>query len=216
MPLSEEELRLLEQMERALAAEDPKFVSALQGRTLRRVARMRTIGAGVVFLGGVALLIGRGDGADGTALGIVGFLVMLASATVGLAAWRGHRVAEEPPGRRRRTRSSTSTTTRTASRCSTVAVPGKPKRRQAPARAARPQQGTFMQRHGAALAAPPRPGRALAHLADPGQFDLALDRRLRAPLHHRPREEPVRSNDVSSDTESASTPLHVSTASTTT
>ncbi len=97
MPLSEEELRLLEQMERALAAEDPKFVSALQGRTLRRVARMRTVGAGVVFLGGVALLMG-GAMAQLTWLGIIGFLVMLGSATLGLAAWRGHRVAEERPG----------------------------------------------------------------------------------------------------------------------
>lgn len=96
MPLSEEELRLLEQMERALAAEDPKFVSALQGRTLRRVARMRTIAAAVVFVGGVALLMG-GAMAQLTWLGIVGFLVMLASATIGLAAWRGHRVADERP-----------------------------------------------------------------------------------------------------------------------
>jgi hypothetical protein len=96
VPLSEEELRLLEQMERALAAEDPKFVSALQGRTLRRVARMRAIAAGVVFIGGVALLMG-GAMAQMTWLGIVGFLVMLGSATIGLAAWRGHRVAEERP-----------------------------------------------------------------------------------------------------------------------
>lgn len=96
MPLSEEELRLLEQMERALAAEDPKFVSALQGRTLRRVARMRTIAAAVVFVGGVALLMG-GAMAQMTWLGIVGFLVMLGSATIGLAAWRGHRVQEERP-----------------------------------------------------------------------------------------------------------------------
>jgi len=96
VPLSEEELRLLEQMERALAAEDPKFVSALQGRTLRRMARMRTIAAGVVFVGGVALLMG-GAMAQMTWLGIVGFLVMLASATVGLAAWRGHRVSDERP-----------------------------------------------------------------------------------------------------------------------
>jgi len=95
VPLSEEELRLLEQMERALAAEDPKFVSALQGRTLRRVARMRTIAAAVVFLGGIALLLG-GAMAQMTWLGIVGFLVMLASATIGLASWRGHRVADEP------------------------------------------------------------------------------------------------------------------------
>jgi hypothetical protein len=96
VPLSEEELRLLEQMERALAAEDPKFVSALQGRTLRRVARMRAVAAGVVFLGGVALLMG-GAMAQTTWLGIVGFLVMLASATIGLAAWRGHRVPDERP-----------------------------------------------------------------------------------------------------------------------
>ncbi|MCZ4500523.1 MAG: hypothetical protein JWQ74_3078 [Marmoricola sp.] len=96
MPLSEEELRLLEQMERALAAEDPKFVSALQGRTLRRVARMRTIAAGAVFLGGVALLM-VGAMSEQPIVGIVGFLVMLASAMVGLAAWRGHRVTEDRP-----------------------------------------------------------------------------------------------------------------------
>jgi hypothetical protein len=96
VPLSEEELRLLEQMERALAAEDPKFVSALQGRTLRRVARMRTIAAAVVFVAGVALLMG-GAMAQMTWLGIVGFLVMLGSATIGLAAWRGHRVSDERP-----------------------------------------------------------------------------------------------------------------------
>jgi len=96
VPLSEEELRLLEQMERALAAEDPKFVSALQGRTLRRVARMRTLGAGIVFLGGIAMLMG-GSMAELIWLGIVGFLVMLASAMVGVAAWRGHRVVDDRP-----------------------------------------------------------------------------------------------------------------------
>lgn len=96
MPLSEEELRLLEQMERALAAEDPKFVSALQGRTLRRVARMRTLAAGIVFLGGIALLM-AGSMAEMMWVGILGFLVMLASAMVGLAAWRGHRVVDDRP-----------------------------------------------------------------------------------------------------------------------
>ena len=53
MPLSEEELRLLEQMEQALAQEDPKFVSTLRGSSLERVARMRTIVAGVVFVLGI-------------------------------------------------------------------------------------------------------------------------------------------------------------------
>ena len=94
MPLSEEELRLLEQMERALAAEDPKFVSTIQGHTLERTARLRAVGAAVVFLGGVALLLG-GAMAQLTWLGILGFVVMLASATIGLTAWRGRHAPRE-------------------------------------------------------------------------------------------------------------------------
>ncbi|MDQ6934847.1 MAG: DUF3040 domain-containing protein [Actinomycetota bacterium] len=94
MPLSEEELRLLEQMEQALAAEDPKFASALQGRSLRRPGRLRALVAAVVFLAGIALLM-VGAIAALTWLGIIGFLVMVASATVGLAAWRGHRAPAE-------------------------------------------------------------------------------------------------------------------------
>ena len=43
MPLSEEELRLLEQMERALVEEDPKFASTLRGTTLRQSARRKAI-----------------------------------------------------------------------------------------------------------------------------------------------------------------------------
>ena len=88
MPLSEEELRLLEQMEQALAQEDPKFVSALRGSTLERVARMRAVAAAVVFVLGVVLLMG-GAVSQQTWLGILGFVVMLASATIGLASWRG-------------------------------------------------------------------------------------------------------------------------------
>jgi hypothetical protein len=105
VPLSEEENRLLAQMERALAAEDPKFVSTLRGRTLERTARLRAVGAGIVFLAGIALLMG-GVIAQMTWLGIVGFLVMLASATLGLAAWRGRhaprdaRVPEDASGLR--------------------------------------------------------------------------------------------------------------------
>ncbi|WP_238473689.1 DUF3040 domain-containing protein [Nocardioides cavernaquae] len=57
MPLSEEELRLLEQMERALTEEDPKFASTLRGSSFRRAARQRALLAGVAFLGGVALLM---------------------------------------------------------------------------------------------------------------------------------------------------------------
>ena len=43
MPLSEEELRLLEQMERALVEEDPKLASTLRGTTMRRHARRQLI-----------------------------------------------------------------------------------------------------------------------------------------------------------------------------
>jgi len=88
VPLSEEELRLLEQMEQALAQEDPKFVSTLRGSSLERAARLRTIAAGVAFALGIAMLMG-GAISQQTWLGILGFVVMLASATFGLASWRG-------------------------------------------------------------------------------------------------------------------------------
>ncbi|HQR25779.1 MAG TPA: DUF3040 domain-containing protein [Nocardioides sp.] len=95
MPLSEEELRLLEQMERALVQEDPKFASTLRGTSLGRVARRRAIVAGVCFLVGIAVLMG-GVIFELTLLGIAGFVVMLASATIGLAAWRSRGAVAEP------------------------------------------------------------------------------------------------------------------------
>jgi hypothetical protein len=88
VPLSEEELRLLEQMERALVAEDPKFASTLRGTKLRQKARRQVIAGGVVFLGGVALLM-SGAVLRMVPLGVLGFVVMLGSAYVTLTAWRG-------------------------------------------------------------------------------------------------------------------------------
>ena len=90
MPLSEEELRLLEQMERALVEEDPKFASTLRGTTLRQSARRKAMLAGVVFAGGIAVLM-TGVIAEQPVVGILGFLVMLVSATVGLTVLRGQR-----------------------------------------------------------------------------------------------------------------------------
>lgn len=99
MPLSEEELRLLEQMERALVEEDPKFASTLRGTSLRSMARRRAILAGVCFVVGVAIMM-TGVVAQLIPIGIIGFLVMLASTTIGLTALRGQRTtgttAEEP------------------------------------------------------------------------------------------------------------------------
>src|SRR3954465_6013657 len=85
VPLSEEELRALEQMERALVQEDPKLASTLRGTNLRRAARRRAILAGVCFVVGLAVLM-AGAIARQTFVGILGFVVMLASATIAMAA----------------------------------------------------------------------------------------------------------------------------------
>ncbi|MGI8644783.1 MAG: DUF3040 domain-containing protein [Nocardioides sp.] len=88
MPLSEEELRLLEQMERALVQEDPKLASTLRGTSFRQSARRRAILAGIGFAAGVAVLI-AGAYLTITPLGIAGFVIMLGSATMALTALRG-------------------------------------------------------------------------------------------------------------------------------
>ena len=99
MPLSEEELRLLEQMERALVEEDPKFASALRGTTIRLNARRRSIvGAGAFLLGVVVMMAGAVT--QQTVVGIVGFVVMLASAYVALTSWKGQDSASQTAGSR--------------------------------------------------------------------------------------------------------------------
>lgn len=88
MPLSEEELRLLEQMERALVADDPKLASTMRGASIRRHARRRAYLAGGAFLLGVVVLM-TGAVMSLTVVGIAGFVVMLGSAYVALSSWRG-------------------------------------------------------------------------------------------------------------------------------
>ncbi len=95
MPLSEEELRLLEQMERALVEEDPKLASTLRGTSLRRAARRRGIAATVVFVIGVVVLM-TGAVAKVWPVGVIGFVIMLVSATVALSAFRGGQAAGDP------------------------------------------------------------------------------------------------------------------------
>ena len=95
MPLSEEELKLLEQMERALVEEDPKFASTLRGTAFRHSARRRAILAGLVFAVGIALLfVGV---LTEWYVGIAGFVLMLGSATLGLGAIRGRQAAASDP-----------------------------------------------------------------------------------------------------------------------
>jgi len=92
VPLSEEELRLLEQMERALTEEDPKFASTLRGTTLQRTARRHAVLAVLGFIVGIAVLM-TGVISNHWQVGIVGFVVMLVAATVGLTAIRGQRIS---------------------------------------------------------------------------------------------------------------------------
>ncbi len=96
MPLSEEELRLLEQMERALVADDPKLASTLRGTSVRHTSRKRAVLAGIVFVGGVAVMMGGAVGQN-TIVGVIGFAIMLASATVGLTALRAQNTPDPQP-----------------------------------------------------------------------------------------------------------------------
>ncbi|GAA2724930.1 MULTISPECIES: DUF3040 domain-containing protein [Streptomyces] len=87
MPLSEHEQRMLEQMERALYAEDPKFATALEGSGLRTYTRRRVYQAVAGFLVGIALLM-AGMVAQIIWISVVGFLVMLGCAVLAVTGWR--------------------------------------------------------------------------------------------------------------------------------
>ncbi|HEY3870999.1 MAG TPA: DUF3040 domain-containing protein [Actinocrinis sp.] len=87
MPLSEHEQRLLEQMERALHAEDPKFASALQGGKLRKRLRRRAVLALFCALAGGAL-IGYGVVDKRAALDVAGGAVVVACVWLAWSIWR--------------------------------------------------------------------------------------------------------------------------------
>lgn len=87
MPLSEEEKRLLEQMEAALAADDPKLANTLRGPQGNRVVhRRRAAIAGIGFFVGLAMLLGGLQ--VHWAISVVGFVVMLAATILALSSWQ--------------------------------------------------------------------------------------------------------------------------------
>ena len=86
MALSDEEQRLLEQMEAALAADDPKLVNALRGTGVRRVHRRRAAIAGVGFFAGLGLLI-AGISIN-PFLSVLGFVIMVAAAVTAIYSWQ--------------------------------------------------------------------------------------------------------------------------------
>jgi hypothetical protein len=87
VPLSEHEQRLLEQMERALHAEDPKLASTLQGSRLRRHLRQRLFAAAVGVLAGAGLL-GYGVYANRVALDVAGAAVVVGCTWLAWTTWR--------------------------------------------------------------------------------------------------------------------------------
>ena len=100
MALSEDEQRLLEQMEAALAAEAPKLANTLRGTGSRRVYRRRAALAGLVFLVGIGCLIGGMQ--VHPLLSIFGFLVMLAATVVAVRSWQhvGYDQDGQPSGKK--------------------------------------------------------------------------------------------------------------------
>ncbi len=79
MPLSEHEQRLLEQIERALIDDDPKFASTVRSTDLRTRAKRKIRLSVLLVIIGLAMLIGGAVGST-IALGVIGFLVMFAGA----------------------------------------------------------------------------------------------------------------------------------------
>jgi hypothetical protein len=86
VPLSDHEQKLLEQMEQALASEDPRFASQMRGAHVFAGRRRRW------FIGGVGVLLGLGLVLVAVSttwwFGAAGFALMVASAAFALAPAR--------------------------------------------------------------------------------------------------------------------------------
>ena len=81
MPLSDHEQRMLDQIESALYAEDPKFASSVRGGGLRAPTARRRLQGVALFVVGLAMLV-SGVAFHATLIGtlpilsVVGFIVM--------------------------------------------------------------------------------------------------------------------------------------------
>ena len=106
MPLSDHEQRLLEQIERALYAEDPKFASTVRTTDLRYFHRRRTVRAAITVIIGVSLII-AGIVANLQPLIVAGGVVAGLGLIYGIANWKRLTGGAAASRRRReRTRSS--------------------------------------------------------------------------------------------------------------
>ncbi len=97
MPLSEHEQRLLEQMERALYQEDPKFATSLRhGRSAEVNKRRIAIGAGAAVAGLALVLIGVSTTV--AAVGVLGFAAMVGGAWLAFSAAQARPEAADANG----------------------------------------------------------------------------------------------------------------------
>lgn len=85
MALSEEEQRLLEQLEASLAADDPKLATTMTGTPVM-VHKRRAALAGFGFIVGICLLIFTLE--ISPFLSVIGFVVMLASVIAATSSWK--------------------------------------------------------------------------------------------------------------------------------
>jgi len=91
VPLSEHEQHLLEQMEQALYAEDPKFASQMQGSAARaRLQRGIAIGAGGVIAGLGLVVVGVAT--ESILWGAIGFALMVSGVAYAITPPKGPKV----------------------------------------------------------------------------------------------------------------------------
>ena len=108
MPLSDHEQRMLDEIESALYAEDPKFASSVRGGTLRAPSTRRRLQGAALFVIGLALLV-SGVAFPATQIGdfpvlsVLGFIVMFGGVVFAITGPRvqgGPRSLAEPGGAR--------------------------------------------------------------------------------------------------------------------
>ena len=112
MPLSEHEQRMLDQIESALYAEDPKFASSVRGGNLRMPSTRRRLQGAGLFVLGLAMLV-SGVAVKATMIGgfpilsVLGFVVMFAGVVFAISGPRGAGMTDRPaaPGQNRQRRS---------------------------------------------------------------------------------------------------------------
>ncbi|MGH3523294.1 MAG: DUF3040 domain-containing protein, partial [Mycobacterium sp.] len=112
MPLSDHEQRMLDQIESALYADDPKFASSVRGGGLRAPTARRRLQGAALFVVGLGMLV-SGVAFKATMIGtfpilsVLGFLVMFGGVVFAITgprlAGREH-PGSSPGARQRRTK----------------------------------------------------------------------------------------------------------------